>query len=284
MTRIDETAYAKINLDLRICRRRPDGYHDLDSIVTFANVGDSLTFTADDDLVLTVDGPFAGALSCDNDNLVIRAAKALADLAGRPAVAHIRLEKHLPVAAGVGGGSADAAATLRGLSRLWELPVTTSDLLPLATSIGADVPVCLKSTATRMQGIGDVLTSISPPASLPLVLINAKKAMSTPDVFRALRTMSGGRSSTLDEATRQGFQDYLQSSVNDLEPAAIQIEPMIGSVLDVLNAEPGCVFARMSGSGATCFGVFDDPNSRDRAVSKLRGRHADWWVVGANTR
>ncbi|MEM9440249.1 MAG: 4-(cytidine 5'-diphospho)-2-C-methyl-D-erythritol kinase [Pseudomonadota bacterium] len=284
MTRIDETAYAKINLDLRICHRRPDGYHNLDSIVVFANVGDKLTFTPADDLTLTVDGPFGLDLSSDDDNLVIRAAKALAHLAGREARARIRLEKHLPIAAGIGGGSADAAATLRGLIRLWKLPVTTSDLLPLATSLGADVPVCLKSTAARMQGIGDVLTSLSPPTSLPLVLINAGKAISTPDVFRALGEHSGLRSSKLDDVTRQGFRDHLQSSVNDLESAAIQIEPIIRSVLDVISAEPGCFFARMSGSGATCFGVFDTPGFRDAAVSTLKGRYPSWWVIGVDVR
>jgi 4-diphosphocytidyl-2-C-methyl-D-erythritol kinase len=284
MMRIHETAFAKINLDLRVCGRRADGYHDLDSVVVFADVGDGLTFAPAERLVMTIDGPFGNGLSSGDDNLVHRAAKALAQMAGREALAHIHLRKRLPIAAGIGGGSADAAATLRGLTRLWQLPFNPSDLLSLATRLGADVPVCLGSTAARMQGIGDVLTSISSPAGFPLLLINPRRAIPTPDVFRALGTISGARTSGLDGATRQGFRDHLQSSVNDLEPAAMQIEPVIGKVLDALRAEPGCVFARMSGSGPTCFGIFDGPGSRDSAVSRLELANPGWWVVGTDIR
>ncbi len=284
MTRIDETAFAKINLDLRVCARRADGYHDLDSIVVFADIGDSLSFTPADELALSIDGPFGNRLSCEDDNLVLLAAKALAQMAGREALAHIHLEKRLPVAAGIGGGSADAAATLRGLTRLWELPFGVSDLRPLAKTLGADVSVCLESTTVRMRGIGDVLTPISSPADLPLLLVNPGRAVSTPDVFRALGTISGVRTSGPDDVTGRRFRDHLQSSVNDLEPAAVRIEPIIETTLDAIRDEPGCVFARMSGSGATCFGVFDDPGLRDRALSNLQIGHAGWWINSADIR
>jgi 4-diphosphocytidyl-2-C-methyl-D-erythritol kinase len=284
MRRIDETALAKINLDLRICGRREDGYHDLDSIVVFADIGDDLVFSPADELTLTIDGPFGGKLSNDDDNLVLLAARALAQKAGREALAHIHLDKRLPVAAGIGGGSADAAATLRGLTRLWGLPFSMSDLHPLAKALGADVPVCLGSSAARMQGVGEILTPISSKARLPLLLVNPGKAVPTPDVFRALETISGVRTSSLNDTTEQSFRDHLQSSVNDLEPAAIQIEPVIKTSLDAIRDEPGCVFARMSGSGPTCFGVFGDPSSRDRALSRLAVSRPGWWIVGADIR
>jgi 4-diphosphocytidyl-2-C-methyl-D-erythritol kinase len=282
MTRIDETAFAKINIDLRICGRRTDGYHDLDSLVVFADFGDELSFSPADELTLTIDGPFANELSNDDDNLVRRAARALARRAGREPLAHIHLEKHLPVAAGIGGGSADAAATLRGLARLWELPLSHSDLHPLARMLGADVPVCLGSSAVRMQGIGDMLTPLSFKAGLPLLLVNPGQAVPTADVFRALESISGARTSSLDDTPGQDLRDYLRYSVNDLEPAAIRIEPIIENVLDALRAEPGCDFARMSGSGATCFGVFDEPASRDQALARLSARHAGWWVTATD--
>jgi len=152
MSRIHETAFAKINLDLRVCHRRADGYHDMDSLVVFADVGDHLTFEPADGCHLTIEGPFKDDLSNGEDNLVMRAAKALAEMTDRAPDARITLDKHLPIASGIGGGSADAAATLRGLTRLWNLPLGQADLVPLARALGADVPVCLGSTAARMQG------------------------------------------------------------------------------------------------------------------------------------
>ncbi|MEM7045219.1 MAG: 4-(cytidine 5'-diphospho)-2-C-methyl-D-erythritol kinase [Pseudomonadota bacterium] len=283
MTRVDETAFAKINLDLRVCGRRQDGYHDLDSLVVFADVGDRLSFEPADGLHLTIDGPFADGLSAGEDNLVVRAAKALAEMADCRAGAHIALEKRLPIAAGLGGGSADAAATLRGLVRLWGLPLSLADLAPLARRLGADVLVCLGSTASRMQGIGDRLTSLPGLPGLPLVLVNPGPAVATPDVFRALETCSGPSTSrSIDD--EQDLLRHLASSVNDLEEPAIRIAPEIGTILDILRKQPGCKLARMSGSGATCFGLFSDIAMRDRATEALRADHAGWWVVSSVTR
>jgi len=284
MSKIHETAFAKINLDLRVCHRRRDGYHDLDSIVVFAEAGDRLTFEPAGELTLTIDGPFKDALSNDDDNLVLRAARALADRAGHVPDIRITLEKTLPVAAGVGGGSADAAATLRGLTRLWDLPLGLADLATLAQTLGADVPVCLGSTAARIQGIGDRLSSIALPIGVPMMLVNPGKALSTPAVFRELNVFSGGRGPISFSQTDQSFHTHLKESVNDLEMPAIRIEPEISSILDVLRHQPGCNLVRMSGSGATCFGLFDDVMERDRAVEEISTAQPDWWVIGTNTR
>jgi len=281
---VHETAFAKINLDLRVCRRREDGYHDLDSLVVFAGIGDRLTFEAADALTLSVRGPFAADLGHEADNLVLRAAAALADFAGRAAHVRITLEKSLPVASGLGGGSADAAATLRGLIALWDLPVNLGDLVPLARTLGADVPVCLGSTSARMQAIGDQLTPIMLPADLPMVLVNPGEAVSTAGVFRWLQHLSGRRDPTRLDQTLVGFTAQLANSVNDLEIPAIETTPVIGSVIDALRHQGGCRLARMSGSGATCFALFDNDTMRDRAVSELVLSHPDWWVVGTRTR
>lgn len=284
MALIEETAFAKINLDLRVCRRRVDGYHDLDSVVAFAEAGDRLTFERADTLALFIKGPFEEALPNDDDNLVVRAAKALSGLAGREADVRITLDKRLPIASGLGGGSADAAATLRGLTRLWDLPFRPADLVSLARSLGADVPVCLGSTAVRMEGIGDRLTSISLPIPPPVVLVNPGQALSTPDVFRGLHVHSGARDPAPSCETERGFRAHLEDSVNDLEAPAIQIAPVIGEVLAAMRGQSGCTLARMSGSGATCFGLFDSIAERDRAVSALCASRPGWWVVGTEIR
>ncbi len=277
MDRIAETAFAKINLDLRVCGRRADGYHDLDSLVVFAETGDLLTFEPSDGLSLLIEGPFREGLPDDDRNLVVRAASALARMVGREPDVQITLEKILPVASGLGGGSADAAATLRGLCKLWGLPLDLADLAPLARSLGADVPVCLGSTSARIQGIGDHLTSMPSPSGLSIVLVNPGIAVSTPDVFRELTVHSGARDpASLDCSHPPQFLD----GVNDLEMPAIRIAPVIGAVLDALRNQSGCVFARMSGSGATCIGQFDDVAKREHAVRVLSMSHPGWWVVG----
>lgn len=284
MAKIDETAFAKINLDLRICRRRADGYHDLDSIVVFAGIGDHLSFEPADSLSLTINGPFGSDLPADDGNLVIRAAKAIAEMAGQKANVRISLEKRLPVAAGLGGGSADAAATLRGLTRFWNLSLGLDALFPLARRLGADVPVCLGSKAARMQDIGDRLTSITLPTTLSLILVNPRHALSTAAVFSELQTISGARDQDSLGKTDQHFRTSIMESLNDLEPAALRIAPVISDVLGAIRSEPGCTLARMSGSGATCFGLFDDQTSRDQAAPKLKSRYPSWWVVGTDTR
>ena len=284
MTCVQETAFAKINLDLRVCRRRADGYHDLDSLVVFATIGDRLTFTPADQLSLEITGPFAAALNETDDNLVLDAARALASMMDRRPTVRMTLEKNLPVAAGLGGGSADAAATLRGLSRLWGTALDIADLMAMAKELGADVPACIGSKPCRMQGIGERLLPINYPEECPILLVNPKVAAPTPTVFRMLKSMSGERPSSLpvDDASR--FHQALLQSVNDLQAPAMRLLPVIRDVLAMIDDQPGCKLARMSGSGATCFGLFSDQTTVDRARAALLGMRPDWWVAAASSR
>lgn len=273
-----EFAPAKINLHLHVVGRRTDGYHLLDSLVVFAGIGDRLTVSPSGRLTLSVTGPFASGLEAEADNLVLRAAQALAARAGIPATGALVLEKNLPVASGIGGGSADAAATLRLLCRFWQLEPTVFG--SLAASLGADVPVCLASRPALMSGIGEVL---APAPALPdagIVLVNPGVAVSTPAVFRA-RT---GPFSDPAGFPESGWRDAgalvaaLQATRNDLEPPARQLAPAIGDALDTLAAIPGCLLARMSGSGATCFGLF--PSTRAARAAAQATIRDGWWVWG----
>ena len=249
-----ENAPAKVNLFLHVVGRRPDGYHLLDSLAVFPGPGDVLRATEADALTLEVVGPFAPGLAAEGDNLVLRAARALAPGRG----ARLVLEKNLPVASGIGGGSADAAAALRLLSRLWGVK---AGLPELAAKLGADVPACLASAPVRMAGVGEVL---GPAPRLPpctVLLVNPLVPVSTPDVFR--RRMVGFRPpASLPERWRTpaDLQHGLFATANDLEDAACAMAPAIRDVLAWLRSAPGCLLARMSGSGATCFGLFEaDP-------------------------
>jgi len=285
MTRVEETAFAKINLDLRVCRRRDDGYHDLDSVVVFATIGDRLTFTPTDELSLDVTGPFATDLKDTDDNLVLKTVRAFASMLDRSPDVRVTLEKRLPIAAGLGGGSADAAATLRGLSKLWKTTESLADLMPLARKLGADVPVCLGSRAFRMQGTGEKLTPIDFPEGCPILLVNPKVAVPTPSVFRMLRSMSGERRQPwVNDDASANIHQALAESVNDLEAPAMRLEPVIGDVLTMIERQPGCRLTRMSGSGATCFGLFDDQETVERAASKLSEHRPDWWIVDTSCR
>jgi 4-diphosphocytidyl-2-C-methyl-D-erythritol kinase len=277
---LSEFAPAKINLHLHVVGRRDDGYHLLDSLVVFAGVGDRLEASAADALSLSVTGPFAAALDTEGDNLVLRAAQALASRAGCPGLARLVLEKNLPVASGIGGGSADAAATLRLLCRLWRIELSAEDLAQLARDLGADVKVCLVGRPALMSGIGEVLV---PAPSLPtagLVLVNPGVAVPTPSVFRA---RSSGFSAQASFPSG-GWQDVqalvadLAATRNDLERPARMLAPAIGIVLDALAATPGCRLARMSGSGATCFGLFDTPEAAYLAAGGIV--RDGWWVWG----
>ncbi len=275
-----ELAPAKINLHLHVTGRRADGYHLLDSLVAFAEVGDRLSVSPADDLTLTVTGPFAAGLAAEADNLVLRAARALAAEAGVTALGKLVLDKQLPVASGIGGGSADAAATLRLLCRFWQVSVAEHRLLGIARGLGADVPVCLLNRPAMMAGIGEVL---SPAPNLPdagIVLINPGVAVSTPSVFRA-RT---GAFSPAAQFPADGWQETeslaasLRSTCNDLEPPARELAPSIGATLAALEALPGCLLARMSGSGATCFGLFASPDAARQASGSVF--RDGWWVWG----
>ena len=273
-----EFAPAKINLTLHVTGQRADGYHLLDSLVVFAGVGDQITADpAAKGLSLSITGAQAANLPVSPDNLVLRAARAFgADLG-----AGLTLEKRLPVASGIGGGSADAAATLRALAALWGLPLPAPAEV---TALGADVPVCLAGRPCRMQGIGDWLEPLSAP--LPkarLVLVNPGIALSTPLVFKALEKRDNAPMPADIPlfSTIEALVDFLKAGRNDLEAAAISVAPRIGQVLDSLASEPGCLLARMSGSGATCFGLFAEADHSGRAAAKLQAAHPDWWVAEA---
>jgi 4-diphosphocytidyl-2-C-methyl-D-erythritol kinase len=277
---VAEAAPAKVNLHLAITGKREDGYHLLDSLAVFAGVHDVVRAAdAGDGLTLTLEGPFAGALAVEPDNLVLRAARGLAALAGRPATARLVLEKNLPVASGIGGGSADAAAALRALIRLWRLTVKPRDLHRLALSLGADVPVCLDGVPRRMGGIGDVLTTAPSLPPYGLALVNPGVAVSTAEVFRA-RVGLFSADPELPEAWADAgaMASRLALLSNDLEHAAVTICPDIGLALEALRATPGCLLARMSGSGATCFGLYETPARAAAAMAHCAW--TGWWRWG----
>lgn len=271
-----EFAAAKVNLYLHVTGRRSNGYHLLDSLVVFADVGDELTAEPAETLSLIVDGPFAATLTTEPDNLVLRAARALAPANAGAVVA---LTKNLPVASGIGGGSADAAATLRLLCQLWGLKPSDAQLAQVALSLGADVPVCLASRPARMSGIGE---SLAPAARLPrcgIVLVNPGVAVATADVFRARQGAWSPPADLPDAWDHVGSMAAdLRALRNDLEAPAAVLQPLIGDALVALAALPGCHLARMSGSGATCFGLFDDASAAARAAEQVRRR--GWWTWG----
>lgn len=275
-------APAKINLYLHVTGKRADGYHLLDSLVVFADVGDRLSFQPDDKLSLTLIGPNGPFLSTNDDNIVLRAAKKLAEKLGREPKAAITLEKLLPVAAGIGGGSADAAATLRGLLALWGEQLDAKSLSALGLTLGADVPVCLAGRAMQMAGIGEQLLSAVklPPAWL--VLVNPRIALSTPMVFKTrIPSFTPAAPFTAPPKDAQHLAEQLRTRKNDLSQAAESLEPTIGMMLSTINATPNCLLARMSGSGATCFGLYGSAVHAEQAAALITAQHPDWWVAAA---
>jgi 4-diphosphocytidyl-2-C-methyl-D-erythritol kinase len=276
---VSRLAPAKINLTLKVVGRRPDGLHELESLIVFADLGDRLSVAPGPNLSLTVSGPFSGALRSEPNNLVLRAAEALKARYGPQSGARITLEKVLPVASGMGGGSADAASALLALCRHWGLDPDRSELDRLALSIGADVPVCLLGRPAWVRGIGEEISPLRPFPQLDAVLVNPGVAVSTAEVFGAL---SGPFRSSADHPpaapNRDGLITWLSARSNDLEAPARSIEPAIGKVLETLGRCEGCGLARMSGSGATCFGLFDDRVSAQEAAIGLRNEQPNWWV------
>jgi 4-diphosphocytidyl-2-C-methyl-D-erythritol kinase len=254
--------------------RRADGYHDLESLVAFADVGDELALAPGDKLDLTVSGSSAAVTGPSGDNLVMKAARSLAALMPGLKTGHFALTKHLPVAAGLGGGSADAAAALRLLARRNGIAPGDVRLMAAARQTGADVPVCLDPRPRLMRGIGDVLSAALDLAPLPAVLVNPGVALATKDVFRALTLPASNASADDIEPTFPS----IASGTNDLEPAAIALQPVIADVLAALRESGGCRLARMSGSGATCFGLFDSAGAAAAAADSLNAAHANWWV------
>lgn len=270
-----EPAPAKINLTLLITGKRPDGYHLLDSLVVFAGAHDRLRAEPADTLSLTIDGPFGAGLQGEPDNLVLRAARALAAATGLQGGARLHLEKNLPIASGIGGGSSDAAAALRALARLWRVAVPEG----LAAGLGADVPVCLHPAPRRMGGIGEQLSSAPTLPACGIVLINPGMAVSTREVFAAR-----GAGFSQAPAFPAGWPDLAALATdlsiwgNDLEAPALALCPAIGDVLAALSAQPHCRLARMSGSGATCFGLFDTPALATEAAAACA--RPGWWCWG----
>ncbi|MEI9993550.1 MAG: 4-(cytidine 5'-diphospho)-2-C-methyl-D-erythritol kinase [Rhizomicrobium sp.] len=280
-SRISGFAPAKINLYLHVGDKRADGYHELESLVTFAEVADTLVFEPADTLSLEVTGPFGAALTAEGDNLILRAARALALQERCDRGAKITLTKNLPVASGIGGGSADAAATLRGLVRLWDIEIGAYGLGGIAEALGSDVPVCLESRTSWMEGRGEIVTRSKAIPHARLVLVNPGVAVPTAAVFRGLKTRTGvgmreGRIPWDPDAW--SVAEYLRSTTNDLEAPALEIAPVIGDVLAALRAQPGVLLARMSGSGATCFALFDGEASGPLAAEAIAQAHPEWWV------
>jgi 4-diphosphocytidyl-2-C-methyl-D-erythritol kinase len=274
---VAEFAPAKVNLCLHVTGRRTDGYHLLDSLVVFAGVGDRITLLPGKGLALRLSGPESGALIAEHDNLVLRAAQAMG-VKG----AEVRLWKGLPVASGIGGGSADAAATLRAVARLTGQPLPD----PAAVlALGADVPVCLAGGPVRMQGVGEVLTPLPDLPPLWMVLVNPRLPVATPEVFSALTSrdnppLPGMPAAALRSA--KAFAGWLaRETRNDLAAAAGRIAPVLAEVEAALAATPGCLLARMSGSGATHFGLFAGPGPARDAAGRLSESHRGWWIANA---
>ncbi|MDO9640727.1 MAG: 4-(cytidine 5'-diphospho)-2-C-methyl-D-erythritol kinase [Pseudotabrizicola sp.] len=271
---VTEFAPAKINLTLHVTGQRADGYHLLDSLVVFADVGDLVSVRAADGVQLQITGPQAAALPVTEDNLVLRAARLMGGQAG------LVLEKILPVSSGIGGGSADAAATLRALARLHRQPLPEDSAV---LALGADVPVCLTGRAARMQGVGQVLTPVPDLPQAWLVLVNPGVAVATPLVFRGVTRKDNPPMPQLlpPVPSVAALAAFLKQMRNDMEAAATELAPVIGSVRSALSAQPGCLLSRMSGSGATCFGLFHHEKTAQAAARAIHAAQPDWWVAPA---
>lgn len=280
-------APAKVNLFLHVLGRRDNGYHDLESLVVFVDVGDTISVTPSDTFELAITGPFADILNTEpsDDNLVTRAARLLADHAGWPTPrgARIELSKGLPVASGIGGGSADAAAALRVLIGYWGLEIEDAPLYDIGLKLGADVPVCLACEPRLMSGIGENLVHVRSLPQTAIVLVNPGIGVSTGAVFRSLDIPNLPKAPC--PFTHEGtygdtgtLVETLAACRNDLEPPARVLAPQIDDVLTAIAQESGCLLPRMSGSGATCFGLFEDRAKADAAAERLRTAHPEWWV------
>jgi len=287
---ISRLARAKINLDLLITGRRKDGYHLLDSLVVFADYGDHISVTAAEKLTLSIRGPFAGGLTGEmnaekngkKDNLILKAARGLQGQFDIRRGAKIELVKNLPVSSGIGGGSADAAAAIHALRELWHISEEKSGLSELCLSLGADVPVCMASETAQMSGVGERLSPVAIDFPLYLCLVNPGVGLSTADIFAA-RAKNGAAFSSprqLPEriSNQRQLVDILQASGNDLQDDAIAAQPEIKAVLAYIKGGDGCLFTGMSGSGATCFGIFSTHQAADSRADNIRDIFPDWWA------
>lgn len=269
-------APAKINLTLQVARPRADGLHPLHSIVTFADVGDVVEATPAESLSLTITGEFADGLEAGEGNLVARAARALADAANVATGASLTLEKNLPIASGIGGGSSDAAAALRALNEIWSLNWSTAQLIPIARGLGADVPACLAAVPCVMSGTGEITTPITAP-SFGAVLVNPLKPLPTPDVYRLFDAMALGRA--LDQSQPDLTVAVIAAIGNDLTPAAEALMPEITEIIQTLRADARVRYAALSGSGATVFALCDDSAAAEAIADALQQQRPDLWVA-----
>ncbi|CAM5771187.1 4-diphosphocytidyl-2-C-methyl-D-erythritol kinase [Labrys miyagiensis] len=285
--RLNELARAKVNLTLAVLGRRADGYHVLDSLVAFADIADSLSLEPGPELTIEVSGPRAEGAGPDEDNLVLKAARALAARLPGLALGHFHLMKTLPAAAGIGGGSSDAAAALRLLARANKLALTHDAVLEAARATGSDVPVCLEGRGRWMRGAGEALSEPVALPVLPALLVNPGVATPTADVFRALALQPGAVAPHDAMLARQiglaskpsALIDLIAGGHNDLESPAIALRPVIGEALDAVRGQSCCRLARMSGSGATVFGLFETPEAVQVAAQALRQFKPAWWIV-----
>ncbi|MGB8843533.1 MAG: 4-(cytidine 5'-diphospho)-2-C-methyl-D-erythritol kinase [Aliidongia sp.] len=285
MSDVVRAAAAKLNLTLAVVGRRIDGFHLLDSLVAFTDYGDTIEADEGDGLTLTTTGPFGAALAVDPvENLVLRAARLLADEGGVRPCAALRLTKRLPIASGIGGGSSDAAATLQALAALWRLAPTPEDLARLALKLGSDVPVCLAARTARLEGIGEKIGPSPAVPAAPIVLVNPAIGLPTPEVFRTRRggfSVGAGPQGvlTVSPADAAELAAMLAEHGNDLTEAAIGLVPAIAEVLARLNAAPGRLLARMSGSGATCFALFATDAAANAAAAAITQARPGWWTI-----
>lgn len=278
---IREFAAAKVNLALRVGALREDGYHPVDSIVVFADWGDKLAVEPAESLSLRMTGSQTAGLPSGEDNLVIRAVHALARAAGREAGGSIILEKHIPAGAGLGGGSADAAAALRAFNRIWELGWPLDMLAGMGAEIGSDVPACVRSQPLRMTGRGERIRPIDAWPDFPALLVNPRLPVATGPVFAAFDQAPAGTGAAFRptaDTGRAAILESLRAATNDLTDAAMSVQPVIRDVLDTLSTTGEPDLVRMSGSGATCFAIYPTASRRDAAAASLRATRPDWLV------
>ena len=286
---LTEFAPAKVNLSLHVLGRRADGYHEIDSLVAFAGIGDCVTFRPGERLELAVSGPTGASAGATEDNLVLKAARALSQRVEGLRLGQFLLDKQLPVAAGLGGGSSDAAAALRLLAQSNDLSLQDARLHAAAQVTGADVPVCLEPTARLMRGIGEILSGPIHLPEIAAVLVNPGVAVATKDVFAALQAPALTGPPEPDEfiaidADAASLVPMLAGRRNDLQTPAIRIQPVIADVLRALERSANCLLARMSGSGATCFGLFGSNGTAEEAARKMQAAHPAWWVRATTLR
>ncbi len=279
---ICEAARAKVNLTLHMKGKRRDGYHELESLVVFADVSDELVFTPASEDRLSLEGPFAGLV--DGENLVLKAKRAFASWLGVTVSGDFLLKKNIPVAAGLGGGSSDAAATIRALLKAYDRDEDTKTFIRQSAAIGADVPVCLQDSAAWMCGLGERVTPVSGLTPLPALLVNPGIKLSTAAVFKTLNAKPLQAEEAGAPPSFPGWRNPREAAVwlnegrNDLEAPAIALEPAVKKVLDALRRLDDCMLSRLSGSGPTCFGIFLSQDAAAEAASEMRRSYPNWWV------